>query len=60
MRGRSGGWIAETTTGCVALLAVIAGTVSHLHMHLCHRPRANDSSIHSVRIQRADVAWFAP
>jgi diadenosine tetraphosphate (Ap4A) HIT family hydrolase len=23
-----------TTTGCVAFLALIAGTVSHLHMHL--------------------------
>jgi Protein of unknown function (DUF2637) len=27
------GWIGWTTTGCVALLAVIAGTVSYLHMH---------------------------
>jgi Protein of unknown function (DUF2637) len=27
-------WISRTTTGCVALLAVIAGTVSYLHMHL--------------------------
>src|ERR1039457_3550377 len=27
-------WIRGTTTGCVALLAVIAGTVSYLHMHL--------------------------
>src|SRR5262249_10750678 len=26
-------WIRWTTTGCVALLAVIAGTVSYLHMH---------------------------
>ena len=28
------GWIRWTTTGCVALLALIAGTVSYLHMHL--------------------------
>jgi hypothetical protein len=26
-------WINWTTTGCVALLALIAGTVSYLHMH---------------------------
>jgi hypothetical protein len=26
-------WIRSTTTGCVALLALIAGTVSYLHMH---------------------------
>jgi hypothetical protein len=26
--------IRSTTTGCVALLALIAGTVSYLHMHL--------------------------
>src|SRR6185369_3950364 len=33
MSRRPGGWIGWTTTGCVALLAVIAGTVSYLHMH---------------------------
>jgi hypothetical protein len=27
-------WIQWTTTGCVAVLALIAGTVSYLHMHL--------------------------
>ncbi len=27
-------WIRWTTTGCVALLALIAATVSYLHMHL--------------------------
>jgi hypothetical protein len=27
-------WIRRTTTGCVTLLALIAGTVSYLHMHL--------------------------
>src|SRR5580704_9146572 len=26
-------WIRSTTTGCVELLALIAGTVSYLHMH---------------------------
>jgi hypothetical protein len=26
-------WIRRTTTGCVAMLALIAGTVSYLHMH---------------------------
>ncbi len=34
--GHEGGpdrWIGWTTTGCVALLALIAGTVSYLHMH---------------------------
>jgi Protein of unknown function (DUF2637) len=30
---RPGGWVGWTTIGCVALLAVIAGTVSYLHMH---------------------------
>jgi hypothetical protein len=34
VRGRADGWIGWTTTGCVALLTVIAGTVSYLHMHL--------------------------
>ena len=27
-------WITLTTTRCVAVLALIAGTVSYLHMHL--------------------------
>jgi hypothetical protein len=31
--GGSDRWIGCTTTGCVALLALIAGTVSYLHMH---------------------------
>jgi hypothetical protein len=34
MSGGSDQWIRWTTTGCVALLALIAGTVSYLHMHL--------------------------
>ena len=33
MTGRADVWIRWTTTGCVALLALIAGTVSYLHMH---------------------------
>ncbi|SRR6266487_986194 len=33
MSGRADRWIRWTTTGCVALLALIAGTVSYLHMH---------------------------
>jgi Protein of unknown function (DUF2637) len=33
MTGRADTWIRRTTTGCVALLALIAGTVSYLHMH---------------------------
>ena len=33
MTGRADRWIRCTTTGCVALLALIAGTVSYLHMH---------------------------
>jgi hypothetical protein len=32
--GRADGWIGWTTIGCVALLALIAGTVSYLHMHM--------------------------
>jgi Protein of unknown function (DUF2637) len=32
--GRADRWIKRTTIGCVAMLAVIAGTVSYLHMHL--------------------------
>jgi Protein of unknown function (DUF2637) len=31
--GRADCWIRRTTTGCVAFLALIAGTVSYLHMH---------------------------
>ena len=27
-------WIRLTTMGCVALLALMAGTVSYLHMHM--------------------------
>ena len=34
MTGRADRWIRRTTVGCVALLALIAGTVSYLHMHL--------------------------
>jgi hypothetical protein len=31
--GRTDRWIRRTTIGCVGFLAVIAGTVSYLHMH---------------------------
>jgi hypothetical protein len=34
MTGRTDKWIRWTTTGCVALLALIAATVSYLHMHM--------------------------
>ena len=34
MIGRADRWIRRTTIGCVCLLALIAGTVSYLHMHL--------------------------
>jgi hypothetical protein len=34
VNGGSDRWIRWTTTGCVAMLALIAGTVSYLHMHL--------------------------
>lgn len=33
MSGQADRWLRRTTIGCVALLAVIAGTVSYLHMH---------------------------
>jgi Protein of unknown function (DUF2637) len=33
MTERADRWIRRTTTGCVAMLALIAGTVSYLHMH---------------------------
>ena len=33
MSGRADRWIRRMTIGCVALLALIAGTVSYLHMH---------------------------
>jgi Protein of unknown function (DUF2637) len=32
--GRADRWIRRTTIGCVGMLALIAGTVSYLHMHL--------------------------
>jgi uncharacterized protein DUF2637 len=32
--GRADRWIRQITTACVAMLALIAGTVSYLHMHL--------------------------
>ena len=34
MTGRADRWIRKTTVGCVGMLALIAGTVSYLHMHL--------------------------
>ncbi len=34
MTGQGDQRIRRTTIGCVALLALIAGTVSYLHMHL--------------------------
>jgi Protein of unknown function (DUF2637) len=34
VNGRADMWIRRTTVGCVGLLALIAGTVSYLHMHL--------------------------
>jgi hypothetical protein len=33
MTGRADRWIRRTTIGCVGMLALIAGTVSYLHMH---------------------------
>ncbi|HET9898922.1 MAG TPA: DUF2637 domain-containing protein [Streptosporangiaceae bacterium] len=33
MTGRADRWIRRTTIGCVTMLALIAGTVSYLHMH---------------------------
>src|SRR5262252_4990832 len=33
MTGRADRWIRRTTIGCVTVLALIAGTVSYLHMH---------------------------
>jgi Protein of unknown function (DUF2637) len=34
VNGRADRWIRRTTIGCVGMLALIAGTVSYLHMHL--------------------------
>ncbi len=34
MTRRADSWIRRTTVGCVGMLALIAGTVSYLHMHL--------------------------
>lgn len=34
MTTRADRWIRRTTIGCVAMLALIVGTVSYLHMHL--------------------------
>lgn len=34
MTGRADRWIRRTTIGCVTMLALIAGTVSYLHMHV--------------------------
>jgi hypothetical protein len=34
MTGRADRWIRRTTIGCVGMPALIAGTVSYLHMHL--------------------------
>jgi Protein of unknown function (DUF2637) len=34
LHARTDNWIRWTTTGCVAMLALIAGTVSYLHMHV--------------------------
>jgi hypothetical protein len=34
MTGQADRWIRRTTTGCVGMLALIAATVSYLHMHL--------------------------
>jgi transposase-like protein len=35
--GRADRWIRRTTIGCVTILALIAGTVSYLHMHAWDR-----------------------
>ena len=34
MTGGADRWIRWTTTGCVGLLALIAGRLSYLHVHL--------------------------
>src|SRR5580658_507263 len=34
MSGREDRWIRRTTIACVTMLALIAGTVSYLHMHM--------------------------
>jgi hypothetical protein len=38
MTGQADRWIRWTTTGCVGLLALIAATVSYLHMHVLVEP----------------------
>ena len=48
-------WIGWTTTGYVALLALIAGTVSYLHMHPQAR-QANSMTVAANLAKRA-CAW---
>jgi hypothetical protein len=57
MKGGANRWIKWTTTGCVALLALIAGTVSYLRMHTLvalHGQPGWGGRAHSVVSRRDD------
>ena len=54
---RCGPGIRSATTGCVALLALIAGTVSYLHMHLLVELNGQRGLLDSFH--RADTQVFA-
>jgi Protein of unknown function (DUF2637) len=47
--GRADRWIRWTTTGCVALLALIAATVSYLHMHMLVEPHSQPGWVAALR-----------
>jgi hypothetical protein len=53
MSGGAGRWIRWTTTGCVGLLALIAGAVSYLHTHLLvesHRQPGRPAALTSLSV----------
>lgn len=59
MSGRTDLWIRWTTTGCVALLALIAATVSYLHMHMLVEPHGQPgwvAALTSFSVDRMIVA----
>ena len=54
-RLRTDRWIKRTTICCVGMLALIAGTVSYLHMH-----RASRLTVHTAGDSTASAAARGP
>jgi hypothetical protein len=55
MTGQTDRWIRRTTIGCVGMLALIAGTVSYLHLHLLVQLHGQPGSVGRL-VKRSGMA----